>query len=76
MSVSKKLSAEDLNDVSGGYIYAADEGWQVIDDKNGKVLKGPMTWRNAIKYCQENGLDTKEIDWMDLNKLRKTGSIY
>ena len=30
----------------------------------------------TIYHLLENGLDTKEIDWMDLNKLRKTGSIY
>ena len=48
----------------------------MIDDKDGKVLKDHMTWRSATKYCEENGLDTKEIDWVDLDNLRRTGSIY
>ena len=30
----------------------------------------------TIYHLLENSLDTKEIDWMDLNKLRKTGSLY
>ena len=66
-----KLNPEELDNVSGGYIYEAGDGWEVIDDYNGEVIAGGLSERDAKALCCELGLEYEEIDWNTLKELRK-----
>ena len=66
-----KLNPEELDKVSGGYIFDADEGWEVIDDNTGEVIAGGLSEDEAVDLCFKLGIDYDEIDWDALKELRK-----
>ena len=70
-----KLSEEELKEVSGGYIFEINGGYEVIDDKTGDVIVGNLTYGQAVRYCLNSDIGTREINWGQLSRLRETGSI-
>ena len=72
-----QLSEEDMEKVNGGYLYTARDtnGTEVIDDKDGHVIAKFVTHQEAVEYAQEHGIDTTDLYWSELEKLRKTGKI-
>ena len=70
-----KLSEEELKEAAGGYIFETDDGYEVIDDHTGEVLNSGLKYIQAVVYCNDFGIGTRELNWQQLNKLRETGSI-
>ena len=70
-----KLTEEELKDAAGGYIFQPGSGYEVIDDKTGDVIKGGLTYAQAVSYCNDIGVDTRQLSWNQLEQLRETGSI-
>ena len=75
----KPLSREETKKVNGGYIYiyCNDDDpdrdwytWEVIDDKDGKVIKYFNTPDEAEEYAQSIGMSTRYLSWPELSKLR------
>ena len=66
-----RLNPEELDKVSGGYLFDADEGWEVIDDRTGDVIAGGLSEDEAVNLCFKLGIDYDEIDWDELNDLRQ-----
>ena len=69
------LNDEDLEKVSGGYVYAAGEDddlpYEVINDARGIVLGRYATLEEAKKAAREEfHMSDETIDWIDLMKLR------
>ena len=71
-----KLSDEGLEQVSGGYVMNNSDRYDVIDDFTGDVRESNLSYDEAIQYCQSRGLETKELSWKQLERLRMSGSIY
>ena len=70
-----KLSEEELKELSGGYLFDTDNGYEVIDDKTGDVIVGNLTYAQAVRYCLNENIGTKQLSWWQLSQLRKTGSF-
>ena len=70
-----KLSEEELKEVSGGYIYDTGRAYEVIDDNNGEVIQRDLSYGQAVRYCLNSNMGTREISWGQLARLRETGSI-
>lgn len=78
---NEKLNAEELGNVSGGFVFNAQNisgadpanPWEVIDNKNGNVLARFPSKQQAVAKAQSygsnpyNGMD---IDWDGVCKLR------
>ena len=75
-----KLSADELDEVNGGYIYLNDKfNYEVIDDKTGDILAEHYYWGDAVRDCKKRGLSDIQIDDNFLNNLRgidNRGPIY
>lgn len=77
-----ELSDETLEQVSGGYIYCVDEqnlpqGWEIISDTDGSVVERMYGWRkDAQARARELGFSERELDWPELNALRKYGPTF
>lgn len=80
------ITAEELDDVSGGMIFNATgyEGlstlpWEVLDNNNCKVLGAFSTKDEAIKYAQtfddDTSYDTQEVTWDIVQRLRKNPNV-
>ena len=70
-----KLTEEELKEAGGGYIFETDDGYEVIDDNTGEVLRSGLKYIQAVSYCNNWGVGTRILNWQQLNKLRETGSI-
>ena len=70
-----KLTEEELKEAGGGYIFRPDSTYEVIDDKTGDVIRGGLTYDQAVSYCKNCGVDTRQLSWNQLEQLRETGSI-
>ena len=75
----KELTAQEMDKISGGYIYDnGDEDdekrWVVIDLKGNvyKVCKGKV---HAMEVSKQDGLGTRIITAEELQRLRETGSL-
>ena len=77
-----ELSQEALEQVSGGYVFNVDERsrpqeWEVISDSDGSVVEKVYGWRkDAQARARELGFSEKELDWAELNALRKYGPQF
>lgn len=76
-----KLSDNELNNVSGGYIFYAGniagseskKPWEVIDNNNGRVLGRFENRDDAVRNARGYGSDPAndmEINWNQVRKLR------
>ena len=71
----KKLGDENVDELSGGYVYKYGDRenypFEVIDDNNGSVLGRYATLEDA-QYAAKNkfGMSEKTIDWYSLKHLR------
>lgn len=64
------LSDENLDKMSGGYIFQNSEGdWAVIDE-DGKEVALLDDEDEAIAEAARRGLSTEEIEWSELRKKR------
>ena len=69
-----KTSDDELKDVNGGYIHLREANrwdpagydWEVINDKNGKVMSGPLSLGEAVKKAEELGMSSDIISNDDL----------
>ena len=76
----KKLSEDDLENVSGGIVFDAhdivggdedfDHVWQVLDDKTGRVLQRCSTRDDARQWARDNNQNRMEITWDQVCQLR------
>ena len=74
--LSKELSADQLDDVSGGFGYynpygADDQEWEFINDKTGAVMHRDESKEDVQGWAKELGHSTKQISWNDVVKLRE-----
>ena len=79
MEEKKALTEEEIDMVSGGYIYdTGDEDeekrWVVIDEK-GDVYKVCRCKVEALFVSKDNGLGKRIITTEELQRLRETGSL-
>ena len=79
MDETRKLTEQEMEKVSGGYIYdTGDEDeekqWVIIDLKGNvyKVCKGKA---QAMVLSKEYGFGTRIITTEELQRLRETGSL-
>ena len=64
-----ELSDEELDAVSGGYLFHNDEGlWEVVSIKGNVRFTGD--YKSAYEWADKNRYSTYEITWKQLNKLR------
>ena len=68
-----QLSEEDLEKVNGGFLYTARDtnGTEVIDDRDGHVIAKFVSHADAVAYAQEHGIDTTDLYWCELERIRK-----
>lgn len=76
----KKIKNEDLESVSGGYIFDVTElygglrclqkKWEVIDDNTGEVRGSYSSQLKAMNKAEELGLSKYQIFWEDVKKIR------
>jgi hypothetical protein len=71
-----ELPDEALDAAAGGYIYfhkdnAPNIGWEIIDDTTGKTVNLRSNAYDAAGAAQAAGLSTTEINWDQVQKLRK-----
>lgn len=77
----KKLSVEELEGAGGGYTFdpGPGEGFEVIDDRTGKVIAGDQYYITSIydaqRIAEEMGQSPRRITWSQLEQLRTTGRI-
>jgi len=76
----KPLGDEQVEAVTGGYIYFAGgddfyKRWEVIDG-NGDVVARFGFFEEVVDYAESIGQNYFEITWEQLQRLRKTGSIW
>jgi len=71
-----ELTDEELDGVTGGYVFFNGEGYEVIDEK-GNVVK--TYWgtkiddhRHARNHALELGLSDQDITWYELDALRRS----
>lgn len=75
------LDDEQVEGTAGGYIYFAgsQDGfhtrWEAIDDK-GNVIGRFGFVRDVIDFAESHGCNSFEITQEQLERLRKTGSIW
>ena len=73
MISKKELNDDELENVEGGYLYPDKSRfkWQVIDDKDGRVLE-EFNYRNQAEFAAQRywKVSTEDIDYKDLCKLR------
>ena len=79
MDETRNLTEQEMEKVSGGYIYdTGDEDdekrWVVIDLKGNvyKVCKGKV---HAMEVSKHDGFGTRIITTEELQRLRQTGSL-
>lgn len=76
-----QLNLDDLDSVAGGYVFAADNAYEVIDD-HGNVVESfgcdpdhtPSVFearRRAKEAARNRGLSTSDIPWEMLRSMRK-----
>ena len=68
----KKLSAEELENISGGYIYLNYKGEYEVMDWDGNVVEahgGPDGLKKCVERCRELGLSDRVIEWEDLEEI-------
>ena len=78
-----ELTNEQLEGVSGGYIFDAEvltsgnasDPWEILDN-NGDVVDSWDTKEMAEWVAKTNGLSTVELTWEQVQKLRKTGNPF
>lgn len=74
------LGDGQVEGVAGGYLYYAGannsffDRWEVIDDK-GDVVSRHAYYDHAKSYADYLGINSQEITWEELQRLRETGSI-
>lgn len=69
--IQELVEPEELEKVTGGYIFNVEPGyagveskrWEVIDDSDGKVLGRYATKKEALKMSKIKGQSSKEIYW-------------
>ena len=71
-----ELHDDVMDAVAGGYIYfhkdnAPNIGWEIIDDTTGKTVNLRSNAYDAAGAAQAAGLSTTEINWDQVQKLRK-----
>ena len=71
MKGKKALQDEALKNVSGGFIFEDSRGVFQIIDEDGNVLELFHSEEEALKYCEENGISNKRINWEEVSKLRE-----
>ena len=74
--LGKELSAEQMDDVAGGYLYSLHYLWEdgkteVIDDETGDVLGTYENEEKARKAAADLGQSTGKLAWWQLDNLRK-----
>ena len=79
MEMMKELTVQEMEMVSGGYIYdTGDEDeekqWVVID-LQGNVYKVCRCKVEALFVSKDNGLGKRIISTEELQRLRETGSL-
>ena len=79
MDETRKLTDQEMEKVSGGYIYdTGDEDeekrWVVIDNK-GEVYKVCRGKVEALFVSKDNGFGKRIITTEELQRLRETGSL-
>ncbi len=72
-----ELPDEVLDAIAGGYVFYNGRSYEVIRDSDGEVLAGGMAWNQeqAEGLARSEGQSQDEIIWLQLDRLRKTGSI-
>ncbi len=80
----KKIKNEDLESVSGGYIFDATKidrspetfrkRWEVIDDITGEVRGAFDRLGKAEEVADDLGLSKDRIEWDFVNELREKNS--
>ncbi len=74
----KKLSDDESDSVSGGFLFNSkgisgadpDKPWEVIDGNTGETLARFNSWDEAKKDANKRNISYKEIKWEDLYDLR------
>ena len=66
-----KLNLEDLDNISGGYIFQTGYGWEVINDETGDVIADGFSREEAEAFCRSKGIKCREIDEFELEDLRR-----
>jgi len=81
MKENSKINDNELNNVTGGFVFNASnisgsdpaKPWEVIDNKNGNVLARYATRDEAVAQAASyhgSNYDTVEIDWNGVVSLR------
>ena len=77
----KELSADDLDEVAGGYVYEMTDNCgnyinsEVINDQTGNVMgNNYKSLEEAKRAAQEMGQSTELINWNKIDSLRKSNN--
>ena len=82
-----KLTDDQLDDISGGYLYVYDATpewladyydiykYEVIDDNTGTVLAEFYDEDLAIQYAQDMNLKTEYLSYEEKKELQRTGKV-
>lgn len=74
----EKMSDDQLDGVAGGVIFNAgdidgsdrDYPWEVLDSRNGRVIRRFRNRRDAADYAWHIGESEREVDWNEVCDMR------
>ena len=75
MTDKKLIKDDELDNVTGGYIFKTYDSWYEIIDNVGNVVERFGSLDNAKKKCAELGYNTDMIDWESLYALREENGL-
>lgn len=70
---TSELSSEQLEGVSGGYIFYNNENdtYEVLDDYDGHVMEVFEDYEDAVEEADREGMYTDLADWDTVKDLRR-----
>jgi|GEM_PF-6655286 len=70
---TSELSGEQLEGVSGGYIFYNNENdtYEVLDDYDGHVMEAFEDYEDAVEEADREGMYTDLADWGTVKDLRR-----
>ena len=80
MEEKRKLTDQELQEVSGGYIYDNGEDYEpeneryFILDNSGNIIRRYGGKPSALLYCQHNEINRRFLTYEQWQRLKKTGS--
>ena len=75
MADKRIIKDDDLEKISGGYIFKTYDDWYEIIDDIGNVVERFGSLKACQKKCNELGINPETISWASLYALREENGL-